>query len=61
MVHTDVFESEINLNKVVGQVRRELDDLVSEVFNKLIVDVGYPGLEPDGHVLKQKVNRLLFL
>jgi hypothetical protein len=34
--------------------------LVSEIFDKLVVNVGDPRFQSDGHVLKQKVDRFLF-
>ncbi len=61
MVHADVFEFEVDFDEVVGEVRWELDDLVSEILDELIVDVGNPGLQSDGYVLKQKVDGLLLL
>ncbi len=61
MIHADVFESELNFDKVIGQVRGKLDNLIPKVLNKLIVDVGYPCLQPDGHILEQEVNTFLLL
>ncbi len=34
--------------------------MISEIFDELVVDVGNPGFEPDGDVLEQEVNGLLF-
>lgn len=34
--------------------------MISEIFDELVVDVGDPGFEPDGDVLEQEVNGLLF-
>lgn len=61
MVHANVFEFEIDFDKVVGEVWWELDNLVSEILDELIVDVGNPGLQSDGYVLKQEVDGLLLL
>lgn len=61
MVHTDVFELEVDFDEVVGQIWWELDDLVSKILDELIIDVGNPGLKSDWYVLKQKVNSLLLL
>ena len=59
MVHTYVFELEVDFDEVVGEERGEFDELVSEVLDELIIDVGNPGLEFDGYVLKQEVDALL--
>ncbi len=34
--------------------------MISEIFDELVVDVRDPGFKPDGNVLKQEVNGLLF-
>lgn len=61
MIHPDIFQLEINLDVIIGQKRRELDNLIPKVLNKLIVNVGNPCLESDGYVLEQEMNGLLFL
>lgn len=44
MIHTNVFQLELNDDTVVGQVMRELNQLIPEILDKLIVDVRYPCL-----------------
>jgi len=44
MIHTNIFEFELNFDKVVGEVRGELNELIPEIFYELIVDVGDPRL-----------------
>ena len=61
MIHADVFELELYFDVVVGEEGRKFDELVSEIFNKLIVDVGDPCLQFDGDVLKHKMDALFFL
>ena len=61
MVHSDVLEFEIDFDKVFGQFWWEFDNLISKVFNKLIIDVGDPGFEPDRYVFEQEVDTIFFL
>jgi hypothetical protein len=61
LVHADVLELEFDLDVAVGEEGGELDELVAEVLDELVVDVGDPGLQLDGDVLEQEVHRLLLL
>ncbi len=61
LVHADVFELEVDFDVVVGEEGGELDELVPEVLDELVVDVGDPGLQLDGDVLEEEVHRLLLL
>ena len=60
LVHAYVFEVEFNLDEVVGKERAEADQLVPESLNELIIDIGDPSLDLDGHVLKHEVNAFVF-
>jgi hypothetical protein len=44
LVHAYVLELEIDFDVVVGEEGGKFDELVAEVFDELIVDVGDPGL-----------------
>jgi hypothetical protein len=61
LVHADVLELEVDLDVVVGEEGGEFDELVSEVLDELVVDVGDPGLQFDGDVLEEEVDGLLLL
>lgn len=61
MIHSYVFELELDFYVVIGEEGGELDELVSEIFDELIIDVGDPSLEFDGNVLEQEMDALLFL
>ena len=61
MVHADVFQPEFNDDTVIGQVMWELNQLIPEILYKLVVDVWYPCLQTDGHILEQKVHTLILL
>lgn len=61
MIHTDVFKFEFNFDEVIGEIWWEFNQLVSEIFYKLIVNVGYPCLQSDGDVLEQKMNAFFLL
>jgi hypothetical protein len=52
---------ELDFYVVIGEEGGELDELVSEIFDELIIDVGDPSLEFDGNVLEQEMDALLFL
>lgn len=58
LIHSNVLELKIDLDAIIGKEGRELDELVSKIFDELIVDVGNPGLELDWDVLEKEVNRL---
>lgn len=60
MIHADVFELEVDSDAVVGKERWELDELISEVFDELIVDVGDPCFHFDGDVLEEEVYAFIF-
>ena len=36
VIHTDILEFEINFDEIVGQIRREFNQLISEVLNELV-------------------------
>jgi hypothetical protein len=44
LIHADIFQLKVDLDVVVGQKGGELDELVPEILDELIVDVGDPGL-----------------
>lgn len=60
LIHAYVFELKLYFDVVIGEIGWKLDQLVSKVFNKLIVDIRYPGLQLDRHILKHKMNFFLF-
>lgn len=60
MIHADVFEFEIDSDAVVGEKRWKFNELISEVFYELIVDVGDPGFHLDRDVLEEEVDALIF-
>lgn len=61
MVHADVLELEIDFDVVIGEEGGELDELVPEILDELIIDVGDPCFQLDGDVLEEEVDALLFL
>lgn len=42
LIHAYVFKLKLSLDAVIGQNRRELDELVHEALDELIVDIGDP-------------------
>lgn len=61
LVHSDVLELEVDFDVIIGEEGRELDELVSEIFDELIINIGDPCFQFDGDVLEEKVDALLFL
>lgn len=61
MIHPNILQPKLHPDIVISQVGRELNQLIPEVLYKLVVDVRYPCLQPDRHVLEQKVDALLLL
>ena len=61
VIHADIFELEVNAEIAIGQKGGKLNQLVPEVLDKLIIDIGYPSLHLDRHVLVKKVYALLLL
>jgi hypothetical protein len=56
LIHAYVLELEVDFDVVVCEEAGELDELIAEVLNELIVDVGNPGLQLDGDVLEEEVD-----
>lgn len=52
LIHADALELEIDLDVVISQKGREFDELVPEVLDELVVDIGDPGLQLDRDVLE---------
>ena len=61
MIHADIFELEVDAEVAIGEEGGKLNQLVPEVLNELIIDIGYPSLQLDWHVLVKKVYALLLL
>ena len=61
VIHADIFELEVNTEVAIGEEGGKLNQLVPEVLNELIIDIGYPSLELDRHVLVKKVYALFLL
>ncbi len=61
MVHANILQGEVYPDTIVGQVGEELYELVPEVFDKMIIDVGDPSLDFDRDVLIEKMDAALFL
>lgn len=61
VVHANVLQGEVYPDAIVGQVGEELYELVPEVFDKMIIDVGDPSLGFDRDVLIEKMDAALFL
>ena len=61
VIHAYVFELKVYFDIVIGQKRGKLDELIPEVFNELLIDVGDPCFHLDGNVLKQKMDALFLL
>ena len=59
LVHTYIFQLELDFDAVIGKEARKFNELVPEVFNKFIVDITDPSLKLDRYVLEHKVNWFL--
>lgn len=52
---------ELDLDVMVGEERGELDELIPEIFDKLVIDVGDPSLHLDRYILEHDMYTLLLL
>jgi hypothetical protein len=59
LVHSNIPELKLGLDEIVGQKGGELDELVPEILDKLVIDVGDPGFQFDGDVLVDQIEVLL--
>jgi hypothetical protein len=56
LIHTDIFEFEIDKYAVVSEVIGKFKELNSEVFDEFGVDIRNPGLDFDGDVFEEEVE-----
>jgi hypothetical protein len=53
LIHSDVFELKFDLDVIIGQEGAKLDELISEIFNELIIYIADPGLQLDRYILEE--------